>query len=173
MKQMRNRLTALLLAGRLLALCCLTACGNQNSGDADVSPSGSAPAETDGETVTITDMAGRTVTFPKNPEKVFSASPASEAWLCALVPDRLIGWSNTMTDQQLSYYPEEVSDIPLVGGWYGYTEGNAEGIITMAPGFDKKAGDEVEIELRWPFAAPRHEPEWIVQVKQASLSITR
>ena len=133
MKQMRNRLTALLLAGCLLALCCLTACGNQNSGDADVSPSGSAPAETDGETVTITDMAGRTVTFPKNPEKVFSASPASEAWLCALVPERMIGWANTMTDEQLAYYPEEVSDIPLVGGWYGYAEGNAEGIITMAP----------------------------------------
>ena len=75
MKQMRNRLTALLLAGCLLALCCLTACGNQNSGDADVSPSGSAPAETDGETVTITDMAGRTVTFPKIRKKCSPPAP--------------------------------------------------------------------------------------------------
>ena len=135
-KQIRNRLTALLLAASLIALCLLTACGNQGQPSESPSPSGSAPAETGsttGETITITDMAGRTVTFPKNPEKVFSSSPASEAWLCALVPERMIGWANTMTDEQLAYYPEEVADIPLVGGWYGYTEGNAEGIITMAP----------------------------------------
>ena len=45
--------------------------------------------------------------------------------------------------------------------------------IPMGAGFDKKAGDEVEIELRWPFAAPRHEPEWIAQVKTTQLSISR
>lgn len=85
------------------------------------------------ETVTVTDMAGREVTFPKNPAKVFSSSPAAEAWLVALVPERLIGWANKMSEAQLSYYPESVREAPLVGGWYGYTEGNAEGIITMAP----------------------------------------
>ena len=85
------------------------------------------------KTVTITDMAGRTVTYPENPQKVFSSSPASEAWLCALIPGKMIGWANKMSKEQLSYYPKEVADIPLVGGWYGYTEGNTEGIITMAP----------------------------------------
>lgn len=45
--------------------------------------------------------------------------------------------------------------------------------IPMAPGFDKKAGDEVEIELRWPFSVPRHEPEWIQAVKDAGMSISR
>lgn len=89
--------------------------------------------ESTGETVTITDMAGREVTYPKNPQRVFSSSPASEAWLCELVPDRIIGWANKMSDKQLEYYPEEVSDVPLIGGWYGYTEGNAEGIIAEAP----------------------------------------
>lgn len=84
-------------------------------------------------TVTVTDMAGREVTFAENPEKVFSSSPASEAWLCALVPERMIGWANTMSEDQLAYYPASVAELPLVGGWYGYTEGNAEGIITMAP----------------------------------------
>lgn len=101
--------------------------------DAPAEKPAEAAASGDVEMITVTDMAGREVTFPKNPEKVFSSSPAAEAWLTALVPERIIGWANTMTEQQLSYYPEECRDKPLVGGWYGYNEGNAEGIITMAP----------------------------------------
>ena len=122
-KQIRNRLTALLLAASLIALCLLTACGNQGQPSESPSPSGSAPAETGsttGETITITDMAGRTVTFPKNPEKVFSSSPASEAWLCALVPERMIGWANTMTDEQLAYYANQPAHPKRVEIFHGF-----------------------------------------------------
>jgi iron complex transport system substrate-binding protein len=147
---------SVLLAISMLLTCTLSGCGKTDSKTtASNTSTGSTTASTastgsttapstsaepslaakaaDGKKATITDMAGRTVTFPTNPKKVFSSSPASEAWLCALVPDRMIGWANKMTGQQLAYYPKEVSNIPLVGGWYGYTEGNTEGIITKAP----------------------------------------
>ena len=53
-----------------------------NNEAADLTP------DADGN-VTITDMAGRTVTFSANPT-IWNSSPTSEAWLCAIVPLSLI-----------------------------------------------------------------------------------
>lgn len=127
-----------------MIMAALSACSNTagtNSPTPTAKPSAAAATPSSSGTVTITDMSGRTVTYPENPQKIFSATPASEAWLCALVPDRLIGWSNTMKPEQLAYYPASVANVPLVGGWYGYTEGNSEGIITKAPDVVVTASD--------------------------------
>ena len=68
--------------------------------------------------VTITDMAGRTVTFPENP-MVWNSSPTCEGWLCAIAPEQIIGFASEFTEEQLSYYPAAVADTPVIGGNFG------------------------------------------------------
>ncbi len=110
-KQIRNRLTALLLAASLIALCLLTACGNQGQPSESPSPSGSAPVETGsttGEAITITDMAGRTVTFPKNPEKEL---------------EQKLGTPVICVNYDLKEIPEVTR---LLGQWLGVEERGSE-----------------------------------------------
>lgn len=105
-------------------------------------PSGAAGLTVDSDgNATITDMAGREVTFPADPQRVFSSSPANELFLAALVPERMIGWANDMSEEQLSYYPANIGSTKTIGGWYGHTEGNTEGIITEAPDVVISSGD--------------------------------
>ncbi len=82
--------------------------------------------------VTITDMAGRSVTFPANP-RVWNSSPTAEGWLCAIIPDQIVGWASEFNEEQLSFWPEAVSDLPVLGGNYGNNEANVEGILDYAP----------------------------------------
>lgn len=103
-------------------------------------------ADGDVEMTTVTDMAGREVTFPKNPGRVFSTSPTCEAWLAAICPEAIIGWANDMSEEQLSYYPEVCRDKETIGGWYGGKEGNAEGIVAEAPDVVVAAYDLVNDE---------------------------
>lgn len=131
MKQTRIRHSKQLLSIMLVLCLVCTLCGCSQEPEPEEQPN-EDPGKVTSE-ITITDMIGRSVTIPANVETVYSATPASEAWLAALCPEKMIGWANKMTDEQLAYYPETVSDLPLIAGWYGYHEGNAEGIITMAP----------------------------------------
>lgn len=82
--------------------------------------------------VTITDMAGRTVTFPENP-MVWNSSPTCEGWLCAIAPEQIIGFASEFTEEQLSYYPAAVADTPVIGGNFGNNEANTEGILAVSP----------------------------------------
>ena len=82
--------------------------------------------------VTITDMAGRTVTFPENP-MVWNSSPTCEGWLCAIAPEQIIGFAAEFTPEQLAYYPASVADIPVIGGNFGNNEANTEGILAVSP----------------------------------------
>lgn len=82
--------------------------------------------------VTITDMAGRTVTYPAYP-MVWNSSPTAEGWLCAIAPEQIIGWAAEFTEEQLSYFPESVRELPVLGGNYGSNEANVEGIIAYGP----------------------------------------
>lgn len=82
--------------------------------------------------VTITDMAGRTVTFPENP-MVWNSSPTCEGWLCAIAPEQIIGFAAEFTPEQLAYYPAAVADTPVIGGNFGNNEANTEGILAVSP----------------------------------------
>ncbi len=128
-------------------------------------------ASDDVEMITVTDMAGREVTFPKNPTRVFSTSPTCEAWLAAICPEAIIGWANDMSADQLSYYPEECRDKETIGGWYGGKEGNAEGIVAEAPQVivaaynletDESYGADVE-ELETKLGVPVLCVSWVIK----------
>lgn len=82
--------------------------------------------------VTVTDMAGREVTYPANPV-VWNSSPTCEGWLCAIVPEQIVGWAAEFTEEQLSYYPASVAGLPTVGGNFSNNEANTEGVLAYAP----------------------------------------
>ncbi|MCD8218256.1 MAG: ABC transporter substrate-binding protein [Clostridiales bacterium] len=82
--------------------------------------------------ITITDMAGREVTFKANPT-IWNSSPTAEGWLCAIVPDQIIGWAAEFEDEALAYYPESVSDLETIGGNYGDSTANEENILAVSP----------------------------------------
>ena len=132
----------------LLAICLLcgvmAGCGSKDSGQPNDVPSGQnaqdeaannevadLTPDADGN-VTITDMAGRTVTFPANPT-VWNSSPTSEAWLCAIVPDQIVGWASEFTEEQLAYYPETVRGLDVLGGNFGQNEANVEAVLAYHP----------------------------------------
>ncbi|MCD8322411.1 MAG: ABC transporter substrate-binding protein [Oscillospiraceae bacterium] len=82
--------------------------------------------------VTIVDMAGREVTFKANPV-IWNSSPTAEGWLCAIVPEQLVGWAAEFTEDALAYYPESVRDLETVGGNYGTSTANEENILVVSP----------------------------------------
>ena len=88
-------------------------------------------ADADGN-VTITDMLGRTVTYPENPN-IWNSSPTAEGWLTAIVPDQIAGWARAFTDEMLTYLPASVADIQEIGGNYGTNQANTEQVLYIAP----------------------------------------
>ncbi|MCC8120649.1 MAG: ABC transporter substrate-binding protein [Oscillospiraceae bacterium] len=155
-----KKLLALLLA---LAMClCLMAGCSSSGGDADGQSSDSQEVENtdntqntdsdqeeneeDGENavqvadlepdadgyITITDMAGREVTFKANPT-IWNSSPTAEGWLCAIVPDQIIGWAAELDEEALAYYPESVRGLEVIGGNYGTSTANEENILSVSP----------------------------------------
>ncbi|MCD8116108.1 MAG: ABC transporter substrate-binding protein [Oscillospiraceae bacterium] len=82
--------------------------------------------------ITIVDMAGREVTFKANPT-IWNSSPTAEGWLCAIVPEQIIGWAAEFTEEALAYYPDSVSDLETIGGNYGTSTANEENILVVSP----------------------------------------
>lgn len=107
----------------------------EDTSQAETEPNGTAiealELDADGN-VTITDMAGREVTFPANP-KVWNSSPTCEGWLCAIAPEQIIGWASGFNEQQLSYWPASVAGLETLGGNFGNNEANVEGILAVSP----------------------------------------
>ena len=87
----------------------------------------------DDGTTSVTDMLGRRVTFKSEDAKIWNSSPTSEALLCAIVPDQILGWARQFSADQLAYYPEVVRNLPVLGGNYGGKTANVEGILTYGP----------------------------------------
>jgi iron complex transport system substrate-binding protein len=115
----------------------LTACGNQQAGDAQDQP---VKQEQDGETdsgkaddnqqqsdafpVTITDAMDNEVTIKEKPKGIVSLVPSNTEIAFAVgAGDRMVGVS------QFDDYPEQVKDIEKIGG----QDFNVEKIISLKP----------------------------------------
>ncbi|HVJ40109.1 MAG TPA: ABC transporter substrate-binding protein [Dongiaceae bacterium] len=73
---------------------------------------GSATAD---DTRTIVDDAGRQVTLPAVVNKVFVAGPPAAVLLYTLAPDKLIGWSEKLSDTAKSYIAAPYATLPVYG----------------------------------------------------------
>ena len=112
MKKTKNLIILLLIIALSFSL---TACSKE-----DNSAQTSNEAEGNGETVksqfplTITDFLGREITIEKEPERIVSLAPSVTELIFAVgAGDRVVGVTEYDT------YPEEVKDLPNVGGFKG------------------------------------------------------
>lgn len=82
---------------------------------------------------TITDMLGRSVHVPGQINKVLATSPPTTNLVYMLAPDKLAGWSSSLSDNQKKYTPVKYQNLPVVGGWFGKQDGNPETFISQNP----------------------------------------
>jgi iron complex transport system substrate-binding protein len=87
-----------------------------------------------GDTVSITDDAGRKVTIPKTIKKVYGMSPEATNYVYMLAPDMLAGWCYAPAAEEMKFIPAKYQSLPNLGGWYGKNNtGNIEAIIKASP----------------------------------------
>jgi iron complex transport system substrate-binding protein len=67
----------------------------------------------------VTDMAGRTVTAPDAPTRVYGSAPPLNALLHAIAPETMMGFSFPVPPEGVPYYPPELAKLPVLGGVFG------------------------------------------------------
>jgi iron complex transport system substrate-binding protein len=63
----------------------------------------------------FTDSAGRRVMLPDQVERIMPAGPASAVFVYALVPDKLIGWTEPLSRAQRALLPAKFARLPVIG----------------------------------------------------------
>lgn len=125
-----KRLFSLLLCLLLLASCC--ACGVR----------GSALPQTDGETVSFTDSAGRTVAVPSEITRIAASGSTAQMILMTLCPELLVGLASSPSMAQRPYFPESMWYLPTFGQFYGSKANlNLESLIAAQPQLIIDLGD--------------------------------
>jgi len=108
-------------------------CGSGTDGASAGSGGETAAAETPG-TVTITDMAGRTVEIPAEIDSVYSSSPVGTNLIYTFRDTLVAGTNYELAPEEMKYTTEYYQNLPNLGGWYGQgNQGNVEEIIKAAP----------------------------------------
>lgn len=74
---------------------------------------------TEGETFEFTDSVGRTVTLPKNLDKVAVSGPLAQIALFALCPDKLVGIASAWDKTAEKFLDTKYYNLPELGQLYG------------------------------------------------------
>ena len=90
-------------------------------------------ADTQASERVISDALGRELTIPAEITGVVSTAPPTTMTLYLIAPDLMLGWNSELTPLQKKYIPEQYQSIPVVGGWFGKTDGNFETFINLNP----------------------------------------
>lgn len=90
-------------------------------------------ADTQASERAISDALGRELTIPAEITGVVSTAPPTTMTLYLIAPDLMLGWNSELTPLQKKYIPEQYQSIPVVGGWFGKTDGNFETFIKLNP----------------------------------------
>lgn len=130
MLPLKKRITALLSATLLGISLLLSGCGNGMSTESSAAPQSSAGSQT--SSFTLTDQAGRKVTFEKPAEKIVSCYYISSSLLIALgLQDKVVG-IEMKADSRMIYKKAAPGflSLPAVGSGKGI---NAEEIAKLDP----------------------------------------
>ena len=122
------------LAIACLALCFAVVCGlaactssssssaasaNASASSAAASASASSASAAASGTISFTDSAGRTVEVPANIERVAISGPISQMFMLTLCPEKLVGLSNALSDDEIKYVAGDIANLPVFGQIYG------------------------------------------------------
>jgi len=83
----------------------------------------------------FTDSTGRKVDLKKEEiQNVVVTGPLAQMMVFALAPDKLVGFSTTMTEEEKEVFPEKYQSLPILGQLYG-THGklNLESLLSTHP----------------------------------------
>lgn len=86
------------------------------------------------ETRQFTDSAGRNVTVPAKIGRVYAAGPPASVMVFALAPDKLIGWTRALRDDERTFLPERYASLPELGRLTGRgNTANVEVVLKHKP----------------------------------------
>lgn len=86
------------------------------------------------ETQIFTDSIGRTVELPKHITKIAPSGGLAQMILYSIAPDKMVGWSNSPSEEIAKYFSDEYKTLPMFGTFYGKkADLNKEALIAAAP----------------------------------------
>lgn len=86
-----------------------------------------------GQTRTLVDQAGRTVTIPARINKAFSTNPMGMIMIYSLDPGKLAGWNYVLSPEAKKMILPEYQNLPVLGGWYANYTCNTEELLKLHP----------------------------------------
>src|SRR5258708_23484740 len=93
-------------------------------------------------TRTVTDGAGRQVQIPAHIERVFAAGSPAAITLFTLVPDKLLGWTAPLNDEEKAYRRGRGAARPVLGRLTGRANtANVESVLAAKPDLIVDLGD--------------------------------
>src|SRR5260221_10598329 len=93
-------------------------------------------------TRTVTAGAGRQVQIPAHIERVFAAGSPAAITLFTLVPDKLLGWTGPLNDEEKAYLPARAAALPVLGRLTGRANtANVESVLAAKPDLIVDLGD--------------------------------
>lgn len=91
---------------------------------------------------TVTDGAGRQVQIPLRIERVFAAGSPAAITLFTLAPDKLLGWTAPLRDEEKAYLPARAAALPVLGRLTGRANtANVESVLAARPDIIVDLGD--------------------------------
>ena len=63
----------------------------------------------------VVDASGREVRPPAKVERVYAAGPPASVLVFAIAPDKLVGWTRAMRDNEVPFFPEPYGKLPELG----------------------------------------------------------
>ena len=107
----RTFLSAVSAVAALAVATSLGACGG--------APAEQNPAPADQAMRTVTDSLGREVEIPAEVERIAASGPVAQQVLLTVAPEKMVGLSGELTDEQLAYLGDDLADLPVFGQIYG------------------------------------------------------
>ena len=94
------------------------------------------------ETRTVTDGAGRQVQIPARIERVFAAGSPAAITIFTLAPDKLLGWTGQVREEEKRYLPPRAAALPMLGRLTGRANtANVETVLAARPDLVIDLGD--------------------------------
>lgn len=133
-KKRMGKVAALLCAALLcLGLAGLVGCSGSGGASSGAAASSSAASQETGMRA-FTDSLGREVQLPTDIERICPSGHTAQQVLLTMAPDKMVGLSQALTDDQLKIFGDKFADYPVFGAVLGATDDlNREAVAAADP----------------------------------------
>src|SRR5258707_9743111 len=90
----------------------------------------------------VTDGAGRQIKVPARIDRVFAAGSPAAITLFTLAPEKLLGWTGPLREEEKSFMPARYAELPMLGRLTGRANtANVETVLAAKPDLIIDLGD--------------------------------